>query len=92
MPVTGKRARAELEAEEPATQWKNQDSPQAVLLRRIRNTWCFANLYQWIQVFGSAVKIDERMDIEVGCTRVAWQTTLPAMASKLRSGQNSLTW
>ncbi len=35
------------------------------LLQRIRNMWEFANLAQWIFIFGRAVKIDEEMDIEV---------------------------
>jgi hypothetical protein len=35
------------------------------LLERIRNMWEFANLAQWIFIFGRAVKIDENMDIEV---------------------------
>lgn len=36
------------------------------LLERIRNMWEFANLVQWIFIFGRAVKIDENLDIEVG--------------------------
>jgi hypothetical protein len=35
------------------------------LLERIRNMWEFANLTQWIFIFGKAVKIDENIDIEV---------------------------
>ena len=35
------------------------------LLERIRNMWEFANLAQWIFIFGKAVKIDENLDIEV---------------------------
>jgi hypothetical protein len=35
------------------------------LLDRIRNMWEFANLAQWIFIFGRAVKIDENLDIEV---------------------------
>lgn len=35
------------------------------LLERIRNMWEFANLVQYIFTFGSAVKIDDNMDIEV---------------------------
>jgi hypothetical protein len=34
-------------------------------LDRIRNMWEFANLAQWIFIFGRAVKIDENLDIEV---------------------------
>lgn len=36
------------------------------LIERIRNMWEFANLAQWIYIFGKAVKIDETLDIEVG--------------------------
>lgn len=35
------------------------------LLSRIRNMWEFANLVQWIFIFGRVVKIDENLDIEV---------------------------
>ena len=39
---------------------------EPTLLDRIRNTWEFANLSQWIFTFGKAVKIDETWsDIEV---------------------------
>ena len=40
------------------------------LLERIRNMWEFANLAQWIFIFGRAVKIDENFDIEV-CQRLS---------------------
>ena len=35
------------------------------MLARLRNTWEFANLMQYIFIFGRAVKIDEDFDIEV---------------------------
>lgn len=35
------------------------------MIERIRNMWEFANLAQWIFIFGKAVKIDENLDIEV---------------------------
>lgn len=35
------------------------------LLERIRSSWEFANLGQWIWLFRDAVKIDEKLDIEV---------------------------
>lgn len=35
------------------------------LLERIRNMWQFANLAQWIFLFGKAVKIEDDLDIEV---------------------------
>jgi hypothetical protein len=37
------------------------------MIERIRNMWEFANLAQWIYIFGKAVKIDENLDIEVHC-------------------------
>jgi hypothetical protein len=52
-----KRGRQEMEAVEPPK--------ERGLLERIRNMWEFANLVQWIFIFGRAVKIDENMDIEV---------------------------
>jgi hypothetical protein len=52
-----KRGRQEMEAVE---------APKELgLLERIRNMWEFANLAQWIFIFGRAVKIDENLDIEV---------------------------
>ena len=35
------------------------------MLQKIRNTWQFANLYQWICLFGKVVKIDDNLDIDV---------------------------
>lgn len=35
-------------------------------LHHIRNMWQFANLCQWIYMFGKAAKIDDAIDIEVG--------------------------
>lgn len=37
------------------------------MLSRIRNMWQFANLFQFIMLFGSALKLDDSLDIEVGC-------------------------
>ncbi|KAJ6445531.1 phd finger domain-containing protein [Purpureocillium lavendulum] len=34
------------------------------LLDRIRNMWQFANVCQWIYIFGKAAKIDESIDVE----------------------------
>lgn len=52
-----KRGRQEMEAVEPPK--------ERSMLDRIRNTWEFANLAQYIFTFGRAVKIDENLDIEV---------------------------
>lgn len=52
-----KRDRQAMEATEP--------SKESSLLQSIRNMWEFANLVQWIFIFGRVVKIDENLDIEV---------------------------
>jgi hypothetical protein len=52
-----KRGRQEMEAAEPPK--------QPSVLERIRNMWEFANVVQWIFIFGRVVKIDESLDIEV---------------------------
>ncbi len=52
-----KRGRQEIEDVEP-----QEERP---MIERIRNMWEFANLAQWIYIFGKAVKIDEDLDIEV---------------------------
>ncbi|KAL8770037.1 MAG: hypothetical protein Q9209_004075 [Squamulea sp. 1 TL-2023] len=59
-----KRGRAEMESSEPA--------PESSLLQRIRNTWEFSNLMQFIFTFGKAVKIDEDFsidDLETECLK-----------------------
>ncbi|KAM0271602.1 hypothetical protein ACHAQH_009050 [Verticillium albo-atrum] len=35
------------------------------LLHRIRNMWQFANLCQWIYLFGKVVKLDDRFDTDI---------------------------
>ncbi|KAI1436295.1 hypothetical protein GGR50DRAFT_239275 [Xylaria sp. CBS 124048] len=44
------------------------DPPQPSLdagpLQRIRNSWQFANLFQWIYLFGAAVKIDDSIEVD----------------------------
>jgi hypothetical protein len=45
------------------------------LLDRIRNMWEFANLAQWIFIFGRAVKIDENLDVEVSPSSLVVYTT-----------------
>ena len=57
--VSRKRGRAEMESPEPAA--------DTSLLTRLRNMWEFANIMQYIFIFGKAVKIDEDFDIEVHC-------------------------
>jgi hypothetical protein len=52
-----KRAADEMEVEAPA------EEPST--LQKLRNMWQFANLAQYISLFGDAVKIDKDLDIEV---------------------------
>ncbi|OTB03085.1 hypothetical protein M426DRAFT_322114 [Hypoxylon sp. CI-4A] len=55
-----KRALRDAEAEPSAEQ-----SPRNLsILQRIRSTWQFANLFQWIYLFGKVVKIDDNLDID----------------------------
>ncbi|KAF1831860.1 hypothetical protein BDW02DRAFT_555941 [Decorospora gaudefroyi] len=51
-----KRAAEEMAAEEPA------EEPST--LQKLRNMWQFANLAQYISLFGDAVRIDKDLDIE----------------------------
>ncbi|KAJ2989268.1 hypothetical protein NUW58_g3555 [Xylaria curta] len=55
-----KRALRDIEPDESA----QQPPAESSLLQRIRNSWQFANLFQWIYLFGRVVKIDENLDIE----------------------------
>ncbi|SPQ18978.1 38ac8818-b859-41ef-8be3-4c88351f2fb2 [Thermothielavioides terrestris] len=43
---------------------KAQEAKQPSMLHRIRNMWQFANLFQFILLFGQALKINDNMDIE----------------------------
>ncbi|MCJ1387537.1 hypothetical protein MMC18_000380 [Xylographa bjoerkii] len=54
--VSRKRGRAEMESSESAQ--------EIGLLTRLRNMWEFANIMQYIFIYGKAVKIDEDFDIE----------------------------
>lgn len=58
-----KRARRDTEPEEHTEPAKN--AGELSLLQRIRNTWQFANLFQWIYLFGKVVKIDDSIDVDV---------------------------
>lgn len=58
MAGTRKRALSKAEPEDaPSTK------PPS-LLQQIRNTWQFANLFQFIMLFGKALKMDDNFDIE----------------------------
>jgi len=52
-----KRAAAEMEADAP--------TDDTSTLRQLRNMWQFANLAQYLSLFGDAVKVGKDLDIEV---------------------------
>lgn len=56
---------ASANAEQPAT--------EPSLLQRVRNMWQFANLGQWIYLFGKAVKLDDRLDTDVSQVLNTWK-------------------
>lgn len=58
--VSRKRSRSEAVA---ATE--QQPSEESGLLQRIRSSWEFASLMQYIAIFGKVMKIDEEFEIEV---------------------------
>ncbi|RDA85136.1 hypothetical protein CP532_1552 [Ophiocordyceps camponoti-leonardi (nom. inval.)] len=52
-----------IQAVEDPVEVTNADDASTTL-SRIRNMWQFANLCQWIYIFGKAAKIDDSIDIE----------------------------
>ncbi|EAQ90811.1 hypothetical protein CHGG_02746 [Chaetomium globosum CBS 148.51] len=58
MPPAHKRSLQELSS----ANVQGQEQPS--MLHRIRNMWQFANLFQFIQLFGQALKLDDSLDIE----------------------------
>ncbi|KAK3310295.1 uncharacterized protein B0T15DRAFT_498439 [Chaetomium strumarium] len=58
MPATRKRPLGELDS------GNDQQPNQPSMLHRIRNMWQFANLVQFIVLFGQALKLDDSLDIE----------------------------
>ncbi|KAI5862714.1 hypothetical protein GGS23DRAFT_89017 [Durotheca rogersii] len=60
MASSRKRTRRDNEPEPDAPEPPKESS----LLQRVRNTWQFANLFQWIYLFGKVVKIDENIDVD----------------------------
>lgn len=55
------RKRSYQEADSTPAERPKEDS----LVHRLRNSFYFANLYQWICIFGKVVKIDDNLDIAV---------------------------
>lgn len=64
--VSRRRNHSEADAA-PAQQNQQQQQPaeEPGLLHRLRNCWEFANLMQYISMFGKVMKIDENFGIEV---------------------------
>ncbi|KAK3906213.1 reticulocyte-binding protein 2 a [Staphylotrichum tortipilum] len=58
MPTVRKRSLQELNAGD------SQAPAEPSMLHRIRNMWQFANLFQFILLFGHALKLDDSLDIE----------------------------
>lgn len=56
-----KRTLRDVEAEPNVPEPRKESS----LLHRIRNSWQFANLFQWVYLFGKVVKVDDNIDIDV---------------------------
>lgn len=56
-----KRSRREAESATAEPEQPKEDS----LVQKLRNSFYFANLYQWICIFGKVVKLDDNMDIAV---------------------------
>lgn len=59
MPTARKRSLQELDLDTA------HGPKQPSTLHRIRNMWQFANLFQFIFLFGKALKLDDNLDIEV---------------------------
>ena len=78
-----KRGRDEMESSEPAT--------EQGLLDRVRNKWEFANIMQYIFIFGKAVKIDEDLTIEVRCSYIGSDNLVIAEAMQTLLIEYSLT-
>jgi hypothetical protein len=54
------------------------------LLYRVRNSWQFANLFQWIYLFGRVVKIDENIDIAVRWVQPPYPTDQTLIKTQFR--------
>lgn len=61
--VSRKRAHSEMETATPKREQPAAEEPS--LLQRIRNSWEFASLMQYIFFFGKVMKIDEDLGVEV---------------------------
>jgi len=69
MPSLRKRAHEDISGgaiDTPKKDTPRKTAAEPSMLDRIRGMWQFANLYQWIMLFGKAIKMDDDLDIEVG--------------------------
>lgn len=73
-----KRGRQELEADN-----NNASSSHAPsVLDRIRNMWQFANLMQYLFIFGKVVRVDENIGIEVESSPIACPFVWPSITRR----------
>jgi hypothetical protein len=69
MPSLRKRPHEEVsdeKADNPKRDTPRKTVTEPSMLDGIRGMWQFANLYQWIMLFGKAIRMDDDFDIEVG--------------------------
>ncbi|KAI9864903.1 MAG: hypothetical protein M1813_002674 [Trichoglossum hirsutum] len=82
--VSRKRARQEMESESPPH--------EPSLLDRIRNMWEFANLGQYLFIFGKAIRVDQDLDIEVAmASSLCYMTGTRIFQTELLKPQHSET-
>ena len=70
------RKRTCAEAELDASTFDGDAYEHNELIQRLRNTWEFASLMQYLCIFGRAVKVDEDFDMDVGYCRRRDNVTL----------------
>lgn len=63
--MTSTRRKRSLREADIDTPPETQQPKENSLIHQLRNSFYFANLYQWICIFGKVVKIDDNLDIQV---------------------------
>lgn len=63
--MSSRRKRSLREVDSAPTDKPSSQPVEVPLIQKIRNSFYFANLYQWIYIFGKVVKVDDNMDIDV---------------------------